>query len=102
MIRTTIMEDLPCELWLDIFVYLNIRERFDGFFGLNKRINQLLMNYHYYINLKNNDETSQYLFEHSLPQLSYPELISSLRLENIKKVSLYIIYSTDSISQFIN
>lgn len=84
------MEDLPCELWLDIFSYLNIREQFNEFFNLNKRINELLNDFHYYISLRNNDENSQYIFQNILPQLSYPEYISSLRLENIHRVS-YII-----------
>jgi len=85
-----IIEDIPCELWLDTFIYLNIQQRFNGFFNLNQRINQLLMNYQYYLSLKNNDENSQYVFQHILPQLSHPEYILRLRLENIKQVSLFI------------
>jgi hypothetical protein len=42
-----------------------------------------------YISLKNNDENSQYVLQHILPQLSHPEYISSLRLENIKQISLF-------------
>jgi hypothetical protein len=90
MIQKTLIEDLSSELWFDIFAYLNIREQFNGFFNLNRRINQLLLTDHYYISLKNNDENSQYLLEHVLAQLPHPEYISSLRLENIKKVSFII------------
>ncbi|CAF4828382.1 unnamed protein product, partial [Rotaria sp. Silwood1] len=85
MIIKTMMEDLPIELWLDIFTYLNIQERFNGFFNLNQRINRILFNYHHHINLKDNDENSQFLFEHILPQLPHPQSISSLRLQNINK-----------------
>ena len=87
MIKRMNIEDLPFELWLDIFCYLNIRDQFNGFFNLNKKVNQLLLNYYYYISLKNNDENSNYILEHILPQLPHPECISSLRLENINKVS---------------
>ncbi|CAF3368406.1 unnamed protein product, partial [Rotaria sp. Silwood2] len=85
MIIKTTIEDLPTELWLDTFTYLNIQEQFNEFFNLNQRINQLLLNYHRHINLKSNDDNSQYLFEHILPQLPHPESISNLRLENINK-----------------
>jgi hypothetical protein len=87
MTEITIIEDLSSELWLDIFVYLNIRDQFNGFFNLNQRLQQLLLDYHYYISLKNNDENSQYLAEYILPQLPHPEYISTLRLENVDKVS---------------
>jgi hypothetical protein len=90
MIDKTVIEDLPSELWLDIFAYLNIRDRFNGFFNLNTRLNAFLLNYHYHISLKNNDENSQYLFEHILPQLPHSKYVSSLRLENINKVSCLI------------
>ncbi|CAF1393612.1 unnamed protein product [Rotaria sp. Silwood1] len=89
MIIKTMMEDLPIELWLDIFTYLNIQERFNGFFNLNQRINRILFNYHHHINLKDNDENSQFLFEHILPQLPHPQSISSLRLQNINKMNLF-------------
>ncbi|CAF4097087.1 unnamed protein product, partial [Rotaria sordida] len=85
MFIKTIIEDLPTELWLDIFTYLNIKEQFNGFYNLNQRINQFLLNYHYHVNLKNNDENSQYLFEYILSQLPHLESISNLRLENINK-----------------
>ncbi|CAF5067312.1 unnamed protein product, partial [Rotaria sp. Silwood1] len=52
---------------------------------LNQRINRILFNYHHHINLKDNDENSQFLFEHILPQLPHPQSISSLRLQNINK-----------------
>ena len=81
-----IIEDLPSELWLDIFTYLNIRDQLNGFFNLNTRINHFLLHYYYHLSLKNNDENSQYLFEHILPKLPSSEYISSLRLENINKV----------------
>ncbi|CAF1104740.1 unnamed protein product [Rotaria sordida] len=88
MFIKTIIEDLPTELWLDIFTYLNIKEQFNGFFNLNQRINQFLLNYYYHVNLKNNDENSQYLFEYILSQLPHLESISNLRLENINKVNV--------------
>lgn len=81
-----IIEDLPPELWLDFFSYLNIQDRFKGFFNLNTRINKFLLNYHYYLSLQSNDENSQYLLDYILPQLPHPEYISSLRLD---KVSFY-------------
>ncbi|CAF1146341.1 unnamed protein product [Rotaria sordida] len=89
MFIKTILEDLPTELWLDIFTYLNIKEQFNGFYNLNQRINQFLLNYHYHVNLKNNDENSQYLFEYILSQLPHLESISNLRLENINKMNLF-------------
>ena len=87
MVGKTTFEDLPSELWLNIFTYLNTRDQFHGFFDLKTRINQLLLSYYHHISLKNNDEDSRYLSEHVLPQLTHSESISSLRLENIKQVS---------------
>lgn len=88
IVHRTIIEDLSIELWLDIFGYLNIRDRFNGFLNLNQQLNQLLFNYHYHISLKNNDEDNQYLLEHILRKLSNPDYVSSLRLENIKEMRL--------------
>jgi len=80
------IEDLPIELWLEIFPYLNIIHQFNAFFNVNKRINQILFSYRTQINCKNNDENTQYLFKHILPYLTHSENVTDLRLENTNDV----------------
>ncbi|CAF0810024.1 unnamed protein product [Adineta steineri] len=89
MIGKAILEDLPSELWLDIFTYLNTRDQYNGFYNLNTKINQFLLSYHYHISLKHNDENSEYLCEHVLPDLTHSKYISSLRLENINQMNIF-------------
>lgn len=37
------IEDLPNELWLEIFCYLDYINLFSAFYGINKQINELLV-----------------------------------------------------------
>ena len=37
------IENLPNELWIEIFKYFDWMNLFSAFYGINKRINQLLM-----------------------------------------------------------
>jgi hypothetical protein len=41
--RSSCIEDLSNELWLDTFDYLDSTNLFLAFYGINKRINQLLV-----------------------------------------------------------
>lgn len=41
--RLSHIEDLPNKLWLEIFVYLDSTDLFMAFFGINQRINYLLI-----------------------------------------------------------
>ncbi|CAF4427043.1 unnamed protein product, partial [Adineta steineri] len=75
--------------WLDIFTYLNTRDQYNGFYNLNTKINQFLLDYYYHINLKHNDENSEYLCEHVLSHLTHSRYISSLRLENINQMNIF-------------
>jgi hypothetical protein len=86
------IEDLVIELWLEVFPYLNIHHQFHAFFNLNKRLNEILFSYRTQISLKNNDEDCQYLFKHVLPYLTYPENVTSLRLENTNKVRQNVLF----------
>jgi hypothetical protein len=83
----TKLEDLPTELWLEIFTYMNIRDQFNAFFNLNKRLNQILFSNRYQISCKDNDDDTQYLLQHVLPYLTHREDTTRLRLENTNKVS---------------
>ncbi|CAF2125395.1 unnamed protein product [Rotaria magnacalcarata] len=80
------IEDLSTELWLEIFAYLKIRQQFNAFFGLNKRLNQTLLSYRTHISWRNNDEDAQHLLAHVLPYMTHPKNVTGLRLENTKRI----------------
>ncbi|UJR14719.1 hypothetical protein I4U23_001712 [Adineta vaga] len=89
MTGKTIFEDLPPEVWLNIFAYLNSREQFKGFFNLKLSINSLLLDYIHHVKVKENDEDSQYVLDHILPRISQSNYVSSLRLESIHKMNIF-------------
>lgn len=80
------IENLAIELWLEIFDHLTVREQFNAFFGLNKRLDQILFSYRTRISLKDNDKNAQHLLKHVLPYLIRREDVTHLRLENTNKV----------------
>lgn len=80
------MESLPGEIVIEIFNYLNLREKFHGFWNLNFRLNQLLIHSQYHLSLKNDDQNSEHILRNLLPILLNPQLVLHLRLENLKKV----------------
>ena len=82
----TRIEDFSTELCLEFFSYLNVRDRFNAFFNLNQRLNQILLSHENRISWKDADQDAQYLLKHVLPVLPDRNRVVALRLENFRKV----------------
>lgn len=58
------IEDMPNEMWLSIFNYLDSTQRFLAFHGLNARINQLLISEKFYsLSLSNSIDRSNFIID---------------------------------------
>ena len=86
-IMPTGIEDLPVELCLEVFTYLDVRYQFQAFARLNTRLDRILLSHRHTIKWRDNNEDSQLLLEHVLHLPAVRENIVNVWLENTKTVS---------------
>ncbi|UJR20149.1 hypothetical protein I4U23_023281 [Adineta vaga] len=67
------VEDLPDELFLYIFTFLQPKDLFNGWYNLNYRINTIVCSTHIHITIKDNDDFNGFLpyFKHFSSQITH-------------------------------
>ncbi|CAF4573713.1 unnamed protein product, partial [Didymodactylos carnosus] len=88
-----LLEEIPVEIWLEIFRYLGTIDLYRAFYNLNTRINTILSHIHLYFDLNADDECSPLII------YAFEQQIYSLRLSSN---AITVFYSVFTLTQFNN
>ena len=91
MLRKTLFEDLSNELLREVCRYLSIQEQFFTFHNLNQRIDRCILTNRCHWTLKGDDRTSEFFLRTVFPLLTSCDHISRLRIENVRRVSFFLL-----------